>query len=96
MGYRIAYNGYEIRKEEMITRQTKRNVKYLLMLMMGVLLLVIGVAGRRHWMRMLIPGDQVVTKAAFSEMMADIKTGEPVVDAFTDFCKVIIEYADIK
>lgn len=96
MGYRIAYNGYEIRKVETISKSKERNVKKISLLIVGVILLVIGVVGHEYLEQMLIPGDKIVTKTAFSHMMTDIKSGEPVAEAFTDFCKVIIDYADVK
>lgn len=39
----------------------------------------------------LIPGDKDVTKAAFSLMLEDIRTGEPVSQAVSAFCREILE-----
>lgn len=41
----------------------------------------------------LIPGDTEVTKSAAREMISLLKTGTPVKDAVTVFCKQIIDAA---
>lgn len=43
----------------------------------------------------LTPGNKAVTKAAFAEMVQDIREGEKVTEALTAFCKEIIENAEI-
>ena len=39
----------------------------------------------------LIPGDTEVTKAAMSELVEEVKSGEQVVDAFAAFCHTVLE-----
>ena len=39
----------------------------------------------------LIPGDPEQTKEAFQEMMVDIREGETVTEAFSTFCKEILD-----
>lgn len=41
----------------------------------------------------LIPGDAKVTEAAFSGFVTDMREGAGFVDAFTGFCREIIEHA---
>lgn len=41
-------------------------------------------------LRYLIPGDPDVTTAAFETLVDEIGAGEPVREAFVDFCKEII------
>ena len=39
----------------------------------------------------LVPGDKEVTKMAMSEMIADVKDGGRVVDAFAAFCQTVLD-----
>lgn len=43
----------------------------------------------------LIPGDRAVTSAAFSQMLASLRDGAPCTQAFTAFCREIIDGAEI-
>ena len=45
-------------------------------------------------LRFLIPGNPVVTTAAFSGMVEDITTGDSVRQALLSFCKEVIVNAD--
>ena len=44
----------------------------------------------------LIPGDPVVTKAAASGLVAQIRNGEPFMEAVTVFCKEILLGAGVE
>lgn len=39
----------------------------------------------------LIPGDASITKTAMNELVADVKAGEQVVDAFAEFCRTVLQ-----
>ena len=43
----------------------------------------------------LIPGDPVITKAAASAMVGEIKNGTALGDAITTFCKMILDGAEV-
>lgn len=39
----------------------------------------------------LLPGESNVTESAFSEMIVNLQEGQPLGDAFTAFCRQIVE-----
>lgn len=43
----------------------------------------------------VLPGDAAVTAAALQDLTAALKTGEPFVNAFADFCHQVIQGAGI-
>ena len=45
--------------------------------------------------KFLIPGEPGVTRAAFSDLIRDVRGGEPVADAIASFCRQIIVQADV-
>ena len=47
------------------------------------------------WGQYLIPGDAAVTAAAFEEMIAGIGAGEPLRQAFGDFCREILDHGQV-
>ncbi len=47
------------------------------------------------WGDYLIPGDAAVTAMAAEEMVSQIAAGEPVREAFTDFCREIMDHGEI-
>ncbi len=51
----------------------------------------------RHlgWGDYLIPGDASVTAIAAEELVSQIADGEPVQEAFADFCREIIDHGQI-
>ena len=89
MSYRVDYNP-EMKKRypTFIKIRKKLPIRQLL-------LSVIAIAAcygiiRSGVLRLLIPGDPVVTTAAFTGMVEDIGAGESVRQAFLTFCKEII------
>ncbi len=58
---------------------------------MIILALIIAFAGVCLFTDVLIPGDPVITKAAVSELISDVKSGGQVVDAFAAFCQTVLQ-----
>ena len=48
---------------------------------------------RQFAAKLLMPGDPDITQAALSHLVEDIREGERITDAFTDFCSFIIDNA---
>ena len=91
MSYQISYNPEDNHKYP-ICRKLKRGM----WLRWGIVFLVLlGLAGapkvRCKMESLLIPGDAQVTKNAFSFMLEQIQTGEPIEEAVSAFCREIIK-----
>lgn len=92
MAYRIVYG-------PMPPVSREKNYKFLRIQMLTALFLLLFVLlVRQAWPEgtavlrsMLLPGEPTVTEAAFSEMVIDIQSGEPVREAFTAFCRQIVD-----
>ena len=81
MAYRIIYADHKKVSEKKGARQVL------------VVLAVIALALVGHylgWGQYLIPGDAAVTAGASRQLMDSIGSGEPVREAFRDFCREII------
>lgn len=92
MAYKINYGpARRIQK----TGRGKRH-RLLVWILVVVVLLGFYASGLRdklvYW---LLPGDPEVTAAALETMVQQIGTGENVGDAFSCFCREIIDHADI-
>lgn len=46
---------------------------------------------REQLFRFLLPGDPVITQAGLAQLVEDVRQGEPVAVALTDFCVFIVE-----
>lgn len=51
-------------------------------------------SGREKLRQLLLPGDPDVTAQAFSVMMDDLRSGEPMGEAVTVFCREILSNAE--
>ena len=89
MSYRIEYNPEKNRKYPMPRTKNGKWVMVALtaVVLMFALLKLDESQTIRSW---LIPGDPEITTAAFSNMVADIRNGEPAGEAVTAFCLEII------
>ena len=93
MGYRIEYGPMpgvwkSGRKEPL--RLQAMTAAFLLLFVIGVRFLY--PEGTELLRNLLLPGEKTVTEAAFSGMLAQIRHGEPVGQAFTAFCQEIIDF----
>ena len=93
MVYRVQYTPQEAYRYPPIKSKRKkgRGKGWTLLLAVGIALwlLLSGVPD------FLIPGDPQVTRSAATEMISQMKTGTPVHDAVTVFCKQILDGANI-
>lgn len=91
MGYKIIYNPEEKKKYPMKERsRIKLRWCIPVMLVLSFVLALGKPQFRAKLEEWLIPGDSEVTKAAFSEMLGQLRVGENAVDAVTTFCRTII------
>ena len=86
MGYKIRYGG-EIHLSQ--TGKVKKSATFKIFVCF-LCVLMIAVWGRRRIADWLIPGDNAVTKEAFSEFNSALDEGESFGDAFEVFCREII------
>lgn len=96
MSYRIAYSPeknskYPLRKERKFGYTWIVTIAAVALALLGI----IGVHRENALKSLLLPGNPVVTEAALKTMVTDIRGGEPVADAFTAFCREIIENANL-
>ena len=95
LGYRIEYG-----PGGAVMRPEKRRDGNLLGLTLGFFLLFCSVSSHfwpEKWQRVsdyLIPGDPAVTRAAFSELTAQLHSGSSVEDAVVAFCREIVDGAE--
>lgn len=88
MSYQIQYNP-ELNKQYTTKRIQKRNLLPLIVLI-GVLI-VAYVAIQTNIISILVPGEEAVTAAAFSELVDNVESGVPVRESLLTFCREIIE-----
>lgn len=96
MAYRIVYG------PDIPAQYRKRARSHRLQVMIAVCLLIFALlvkqffpAGADKLQQLLLPGVQTTTQLALSELMNDIQEGITLGDAFTVFCREILENAKI-
>lgn len=92
MGYSIHYDTCGVVK--VTAKKEGKCKKRLLPLLLAVCILALtAFSGVRHliW-DMFFPGAGESTQAAFSQMVADLREGDSVKEAFSAFCGEILEY----
>lgn len=97
MGYRIQYGPAQNKKYPLKVRAIKK--KHLLLtavMIAGFALSGLGMKYSNVVKNWLLPGNPLVTEAAFNDMVADIRAGESVGDAVTAFCLEIMKNGNIK
>ena len=90
MSYSVAYSP-ETKDRYPTFQQTKRKFPVRPIVWCVALIAAAYIITSNGVLRYCIPGDPDVTVAAFSEMVAEIREGETVRDAFVDFCKQVID-----
>lgn len=91
MGYRITYESPF--KSENRKTFVKKTI-YLKLISVVVIAFAVSFAlFNTKLRRMILPGDPVVTERALSELVVDIREGQPVSDAVTAFCREILDNA---
>lgn len=92
MGYRIVYGP----TEERFHKAAGGSVR--LRTMVAVILVLFSLTVRFTWQEgtdilreYLLPGEQTLTQAAFSELVVDLREGEHLKDALTAFCQRILD-----
>ncbi len=93
MSYCIEYTSGVSKKYPMKTKQKiKKQTVIAIVSVVTVALLCLPVV-RESVKQLLMPGDPVITEAAFISMVEQLGAGESVYDAVTVFCKEIIQGA---
>lgn len=93
MAYKIQYTPQEECRYPSVSKQKKSSARTLwVLILIAVMALCFSYYGIPD---ILIPGDAEVTKSAAQEMISLLKTGTPVKDAVTVFCKQIIDAAAV-
>lgn len=88
MAYRIEYSG-----PSPIWKKLKYPWKrYFIVgfLFLSILLSASFPSGRQIWINCLIPGDEISTRLAVSELIGGIQQGERIDDVFINFCEGIL------
>lgn len=97
MGYQIKYGATAVKIPVLEnTPKKEKNTRpvWLIPVIVTGIIIALGWTGNLDF---LIPGDKVVTKKAFSEMVEQVQQGEQIGNAITAFCREILdnaEYAD--
>lgn len=81
MAYRIEYGSPPRRK------------KWKLLLLAAAVLAALLIP-RQTLERWLVPGDAAVTKAAFAELILELRQGSPAGEAVAAFCKTVVQGAE--
>lgn len=89
MAYKINYDHNEQVDVNVKGKVKGRNFAVLLIVLLFVLCFVTPI--RRAALDFLIPGDSTVTTRAASDLLNNLKNGQPMKEAFTDFCIEIVE-----
>ena len=90
MSYRITYGKRIIKDHILINERKHRKSAYVIIL---TLLLLSAVYFKDKIYKFILPGNPQVTEKALHELVTDIQEGEPVGDAVTAFCRLIIDNA---
>ena len=94
MGYRISYENGEIRKKTLVERRIKWKSwgTGVAVIALAVTMLV---PQGRLWLRdLILPGNEDVTAAALEGMVADLRSGAPMADAWESLCREILAGAE--
>ena len=94
MAYKIEYDMHQIKKTPLRHRcfwGTKNFRVVFIAILIVVFLIAIQTEG--GIIEFLYPGEGVRTQQALEQMAQGIRAGESITDAFTRFCRDVIEYA---
>lgn len=92
MSYFINYNPETANKFPVKTKSVRKSgyAKVIAIILIMVCIILI-YSARESIVDWLLPGDSVVTKAAISGFVDDIKNGAPFSEAITAFCREIVQ-----
>ena len=87
MAYKVDYSMItnDISSNQMGVKRRGRYIKWIILCLVVAFFVVCATTD------ILIPGDATVTKAAMSNFVSDIRSGEQVVDAFAAFCQTVLQ-----
>ena len=88
MSYSVEYSP-ELKKRYP-ARQKVRQKSVLSLLLLLIVSVSIYALMQGGWMQYLIPGDPEVTTSAFSALVEDVISGEPIHQSILTFCQEII------
>ncbi len=90
MSYRVEYNPEKHNKYPIPTQKKPKWIFVALVVFVAIFTLQKSekLQSVRSW---LIPGNPEITAAAFSTMVDQVRSGEPVREAVTTFCQEIID-----
>lgn len=91
MGYRMEYGSWN---KGVVYKSYGAGKKKFLFLLLIPALILCGLH-KDKIINYLLPGDPVATKKAIITFVDEVKEGERVTDAFSSFCKVILDEADV-
>lgn len=94
MGYCMEYEHGTIRRKK--TGRGKYTAIAVIFLCGAAFFAGIRAVGVERIQNFLIPGDPVVTKAAFEKMTDDLRSGTGLSEAFSDFCYVVLDSAELE
>ena len=89
MSYFVEYNP-ELKERYPVATKAERKLSVRPLVWGAVAIGALYIIASSGVLRCLIPGDPDVTTAAFSNLVNEIGDGEPVREAFVNFCKEII------
>ena len=89
MSYCVEYNP-ELKNRYPTSKKPSVKLPVKALLCCGAAIIAVYMIASSGVLQYLIPGDPEVTTEAFSDLLNEIGEGEPVREAFIDFCKEII------
>lgn len=96
MGYQIQYGTTVIKKYVPDHKRRNRFSLKVFSLFLGIVILCSMLLSKRDAViNMLLPGDSQVTKAAITNMVSKLKSGEPLAASVEAFCLEIIHGANV-
>lgn len=90
MGYQIQYDSTIVKN--VFDEKKSKNKRVYWLLLATLLIVGLFVFDGKDW---FIPGDPEVTKAAVQEFQEDLKEGKNIGQAFSAFCKEIVDGAEL-
>ena len=95
MGYQIVYES--VGKIPQQKRQRRTSIFAIAIVIMLVLCAITIKTVELEWVQeVLLPGDPDITAAALDNMVADLRSGEGIVEAIKTFCMEIMENASLE
>ncbi len=94
MAYTVQYTAVGNKKYPMKIKKASKLRTAAVVACFLLLLTVLNIGTVREQIaRFLLPGNPEVTQVGFSQLVEDVKRGEPVADALAEFCVFVVENA---